>query len=145
MSSNHTFHGLHHWHKHMFEKLGWVLLALNRGGHAEKVKMYHHAIDKLELALNEYKLIEGFPLDKKHDIDVMIKDVEVLRQILTTCTTGKPVAPQAPVALGQDNLMAGGKSKKTKKSKSKSKSAGSKGKKVKKVKKVARRSASKQW
>ena len=36
-----TYHGLHEWHKYMFEKLGWMFLTINKGNqNPEKITSY---------------------------------------------------------------------------------------------------------
>ena len=36
-----TYYGLHEWHKYMFEKLGWMMLSINKGNHnPEKIISY---------------------------------------------------------------------------------------------------------
>ena len=51
-----TMDGLHHWHKHAFEKLGWMVLAYNRMSEnkdmGEKIKMYRK-IPNLRTLLSE--------------------------------------------------------------------------------------------
>ena len=64
-----TMHGLSHWHKHVFEHLGWMVLAKAKGMH-DKVTVYKHSIkcllSSIEHVMGEYK-----DSDRKHDLRVM--------------------------------------------------------------------------
>ena len=72
-----TFHGLHHWHKAMFEKLGWMVLAEAKGMHY-KIPVYKKSIDRLIKSIKhvsaEYK-----DTDKKHDLNVLLMQAECLK------------------------------------------------------------------
>ena len=49
-----TYHGLHEWHKYMFEKLGWMMLSINKGNqNPEKITSYKNSIDLLLCALDK--------------------------------------------------------------------------------------------
>jgi len=41
-----TFHGLHEWHNHMLEKLGWMLLAKHHNNQL-KIEAYMESLEKL--------------------------------------------------------------------------------------------------
>uniref|UniRef100_A0A6C0HLH2 Four helix bundle protein n=1 Tax=viral metagenome TaxID=1070528 RepID=A0A6C0HLH2_9ZZZZ len=82
MSQNHydtTFHGLYEWHKNMFEKLGWMILAKSHGYH-DKTNCYLKTCNRLKEALIE-KLTVYTEADKKLDLEVLVKNVNIL------CTT----------------------------------------------------------
>ena len=65
--------GLTHWHKHVFEHLGWIVLAKAKGMN-DKVAVYKHSLqrlkDSLEHVLGEYK-----NADRKHDLQVLHMNV----------------------------------------------------------------------
>ena len=71
-----TYHGLHLWFKAEFEKLGWMVLAKNRGLH-EKVRDYVHSVQRLHDLL-ECKIQETMDKDKLDDLTIMLQDVAVL-------------------------------------------------------------------
>ena len=64
-----TFHGLHHWYKHMFEQLGWMILAKDRGM-TDKTTTYLTSLKRLKMAL-EQKLKKTRDHDKKEDLKIM--------------------------------------------------------------------------
>lgn len=64
-----TFHGLNHWYKHMFEHLGWMVLAKNHGM-TDKTSTYLNSLKRLKIAL-EQKLKSTRDHDKKEDIKIM--------------------------------------------------------------------------
>ena len=73
-----TFCGLNKWYQCEFEKLGWMILAHDKGLD-DKIKSYkitlHHLHHSLELKMNEIK-----DADKKHDLKLMHHNVELLIQ-----------------------------------------------------------------
>jgi len=71
-----TYHGLNHWHKHLFEQLGWMILAKNYG-YNDKVQTYKQSILRLKKAL-EMKLADLEDPDKKKDIKIMWDQVCIL-------------------------------------------------------------------
>jgi len=72
-----TYLGLHKWYCHMFEKLGWMLLA-QKHGNMEKITTYKHSIDRLIKAIeNKQSYIKCD--DKKHDLELMRQNVVVLK------------------------------------------------------------------
>jgi len=71
-----TFHGLHHWHKHLFEELGWMVLAKDRGM-TDKVAVYVNSIRRCKMAL-EQKVAKTRDSDKKQDLKIMHHNICVL-------------------------------------------------------------------
>ena len=72
-----TFHGLHHWHQKMFEKLGWMVLAQARGMDY-KVKDYKKSLKHLQLTL-EKEMKNYEEADRKHDLEILHKQVMCLQ------------------------------------------------------------------
>jgi len=73
-----TMSGLTHWHKHVFEHLGWMLLAKAKGMDA-KVKAYKMSVDNLVLSI-KHVMGEYENHDRKHDLKVMLMQVELLQR-----------------------------------------------------------------
>jgi hypothetical protein len=76
--NEHTFEALHNWHKAMFEKLGWMLLAREHGYH-EKIHAYKSALNYLCNAL-EYKIKHVKCKDKKDDLRILLQNTHVLME-----------------------------------------------------------------
>lgn len=73
---NVTMHGLNHWYDHLFEKLGWMILAKNNGM-SDKTAMYITSLKRFKNAL-EYKLKHTKSPDHKEDIRIMHQNICVL-------------------------------------------------------------------
>ena len=74
-----TYHGLQHWYKAKFEKLGWMILAKKRGMN-DKIAEYKNSLDRLHKALThklEYHTCEP---DRKDDLMIMRGNIEVLKE-----------------------------------------------------------------
>ena len=71
-----TFHGLQEWYKAKFEKLGWMILAKERGM-MDKVLSYQNSIHRLHSTL-EHKIKQIRDKDKKEDLIIMKNNVEIL-------------------------------------------------------------------
>jgi hypothetical protein len=74
-----THHGLQHWYKAKFEKLGWMILAKKRGMD-DKIAEYKNSLDRLHKALThklEYHTCEP---DRKDDLMIMRDNIEVLKE-----------------------------------------------------------------
>ena len=74
---NATFHGLHKWLKHKFEKLGWMCLA-KKHGNILKIQAYMDSIERLKASLEE-KLKALDEADRKDDIKILHENVCVLQ------------------------------------------------------------------
>jgi hypothetical protein len=71
-----TIKSLHGWYKAEFEKLGWMILAKNKGMH-EKVMTYKHSLNHLKDAIiHRWKGIHD--KDRKTDLEIMLRNVEIL-------------------------------------------------------------------
>ena len=75
-----TYEGLHHWHNHEFEHLGWMTLAYARGDKL-KIKVYKDSIDRLEKAIL-YKIEAISDLDKKQDLEILLDHTRTLKQAI---------------------------------------------------------------
>ena len=64
-----TFHGLHNWHKAMFEKLGWMVLAKAKGLDY-KIQAYKKTVDHLIQSI-EHLMAEYRDADHIHDLNVL--------------------------------------------------------------------------
>ena len=73
---NVTHHGLHHWSKAMFEKLGWMLLA-ERDGHHHKIASYKRSLAELVEAIEE-KIKCTHDADRIEDLQIIHKNVKTL-------------------------------------------------------------------
>ena len=71
-----TFHGLHEWMEEKFEKLGWMILADNRG-FTDKIESYKMSLGRLSKSLM-MKIKDVKDVDKKHDLELMHHNVEIL-------------------------------------------------------------------
>jgi len=71
-----TFQGLNCWYKHLFEKLGWMILAKSRGME-DKLTMYKTSLSRFKHAI-EHKLSHTKDHDRKHDLNVMHHNIKIL-------------------------------------------------------------------
>jgi hypothetical protein len=69
-----TFYGLGQWHKAMFEKLGWMVLA-NKMGHIDKIHTYCHSIKRLKDAIDHKLKYHTHDHDRKEDLKIMYAHV----------------------------------------------------------------------
>ena len=76
--NDYTYHGLHKWFESKFEKLGWMILAKQRGM-TDKVLAYQNSVKLLHDALF-YKSEQLHDKDRKNDIMIMKRDVEILME-----------------------------------------------------------------
>ena len=71
-----TFCALSSWYRTEFEKLGWMILAHNKGMN-EKIQCYKISLktllDSLELKIKDVK-----DIDKKNDLELMHHNVKIL-------------------------------------------------------------------
>ena len=71
-----TMHGLQHWYKSTFEKLGWMVLAKEKG-YDFKIVTYkrsiQHLLKSIDHVSSEYK-----DADRKHDLNVLKMNTECL-------------------------------------------------------------------
>mgnify|MGYP003335543208 FL=1 len=75
-----TFMGLHKWTKHMFEKLGWMILTqAKRGPGSLKVQAYLEGIDRLESSINHRHKLTQDP-DRKMDLEILLENVMILKK-----------------------------------------------------------------
>jgi hypothetical protein len=70
--------GLVGWHKAMFEKLGWMLLAKAKGMN-EKVRAYKTGVSDLVKSL-EHVMKEYEDQNRKHDLNVMLMQARLLKK-----------------------------------------------------------------
>jgi len=73
-----TMAGLVGWHKAMFEKLGWMLLAKAKGMN-EKVRAYKTGVSDLVKSL-EHVMKEYEDQNRKHDLNVMLMQARLLKK-----------------------------------------------------------------
>lgn len=71
-----TFHGIHCWYKHLFEELGWMIIA-KKHGMVDKTNTYQNSLERLKMAITKkWKNIHD--KDKKEDLAIMLENVEIL-------------------------------------------------------------------
>jgi hypothetical protein len=76
-----TFNGLHRWHKDMFEKLGWMVLAKAKGMDY-KITVYKKCINNLINSIKHVSAEYKDP-DRKHDLNVLLMQVECLKDTVS--------------------------------------------------------------
>ena len=78
-----TFTGLHKWYNHKFEKLGWMVLASQRG-ETSKVQEYKRGIEELLTCLESSMDTYTDP-DKRHDLVVLHMNAMELQTFVMKC------------------------------------------------------------
>ena len=73
-----TVEGTHHWYKHLFEHLGWMILAKERGYH-DKLFAYKNSIRRIIESIEE-RLPKLEDKDTKKDFEIMKQDLLVLKK-----------------------------------------------------------------
>jgi len=71
-----TFHDLECWSKHLFEKLGWMVLAKNYGM-TDKVYSYRTSLHRIRCAI-EKKIKKSHDHDKKEDLRILHRNICML-------------------------------------------------------------------
>lgn len=89
MLYNVTYHGLHNWTEHAFEKFGWMLLAQKESKESSnesiredkklKIIQYGRMLDNLHKAIKE-QIEETKDDDRKRDLTVLQKNVKTLTE-----------------------------------------------------------------
>lgn len=75
-----TFHGLHCWYEAKFEKLGWMVLAKEKG-YDYKLESYKRSLDDLLKSI-EHVMAEYEDNDHKHDLQVLHDNVKCLQDFV---------------------------------------------------------------
>jgi hypothetical protein len=73
-----TFHGLHDWHKHIFQHLGWMILAKEHKK-TLKVRAYVDEINRFEKALKE-KIYKTTDIDRRDDLYELLEHSKILKK-----------------------------------------------------------------
>lgn len=72
-----TFYGLHKWHKHMFEKLGWIAIAKTHDHDDVNIMGYKDSISRLKQCLIDKKG-KTKDSDRKDDLQILIDNIDCL-------------------------------------------------------------------
>jgi len=75
---NCTFHGLHDWSSHMFEKLGWMILA-KQNNNKDSIKCYIKSLNHLQQEIKS-KHKETKDYDRRRDLEELLNNVSYLAQ-----------------------------------------------------------------
>ena len=71
-----TMRGINLWYDHMFEKLGWMVLAQNKG-YTDKVISYKKSLQRLKQAI-ELKISQVQEIDRKNDLLILHDNLIIL-------------------------------------------------------------------
>jgi hypothetical protein len=73
-----TFHGLHKWHEHMFQHLGWMIMAKEHKS-GLKIKAYMDSIQRF-LSCAAKKIENTRDEDRKNDLAILMKNMMCLQE-----------------------------------------------------------------
>lgn len=73
-----TVNGVHHWYKHLFEYLGWMILAKEHGYH-DKLFAYKNSVNRIIEAI-DHRMPQLTDKDTKKDFEIMKADLLVLKK-----------------------------------------------------------------
>lgn len=68
-----TMHGLHKWYAHMFEHMGWMLVA-KANGMTDKIDVYKNGLVRLQTAIEQKMKLKKY----NDDLLPMMKNVRIL-------------------------------------------------------------------
>jgi len=71
-----TYKGLQQWYKSVFEQLGWMILAKDRGM-KDKVSVYVNSLYRIHMAIQQ-KIETTVDPDRKQDLVIMETNIKVL-------------------------------------------------------------------
>lgn len=71
-----TYKGLQRWYKSVFEQLGWMILAKDRGM-SDKISVYVNSIYRIHMAIQQ-KMVSTIDQDRIQDLKIMEKNIKVL-------------------------------------------------------------------
>jgi len=71
-----TYKGLQQWYKSVFEKLGWMILAKDRGM-TDKITAYVNSLYRIHTAIQQ-KIQTTSDKDRLQDLSLMEKNIKVL-------------------------------------------------------------------
>jgi hypothetical protein len=72
-----TFHGIIVWYENSFKQLGWMVLA-QKFGYNDKISSYVNSVHRLKKAIQEKITHRLVISDRKEDLSIMLKNLEVL-------------------------------------------------------------------
>ena len=123
-----TYHGLHEWTKHMYEKLGWMLLSVGRK-YTDKTESYTMSIYRLKEAIAK-KIAGSETNEQQHvnDLKILADHVDDLSAIWAASQSAVSAIDANQFAI-PENLYGGKKRRSSKKAKKSSKKSSKKAKK----------------
>jgi len=71
-----TFKGIQTWYKSVFEQLGWMILAKDKGM-TDKISVYVNSIYRIHMAI-EQKIKKTTNKDRIEDLQIMLDNVKIL-------------------------------------------------------------------
>lgn len=71
-----TFKGIQKWYKNVFEQLGWMILAKDKGM-TDKISVYVNSIYRIHMAI-EQKIKKTSDKDRIQDLQIMLDNVKIL-------------------------------------------------------------------
>jgi len=84
-----TMHGLNKWYEHSFEKLGWIVLLMNKlpkEAAIEKMQYYYNGLIHLKNSL-ENKIKNTIEIDKKNDLEILLSNTIILINFFVKLTS----------------------------------------------------------
>ena len=72
-----TLSALQTWYEHLFEKLGWMILAHKRGM-MEKIMNYKHTVQHFEKCVQD-RMCHVNDKDAKMDLQIMLDNIGILK------------------------------------------------------------------